>query len=357
MSVFKQYWWKALGVLLVLYSLVAGILFPLKPGILESSPTASIVDTTIEISIHGYNSHYISAGENRVWLKLSNEFMILATAVRPLSETNLVATFQIPPFLPVPEQTADCAIVLDNAIDGPAVKPTALFLRQTTNNVDMGFAYWKKDLIQDLHDATGVRFPFRGILEETIRNTYYHVPMWFGMIFLFLGSLVFSIKFLRGKDPLGAEKTRALNMAGLLFGILGLLTGMIWAKFTWNAFWSMDVKQNMAAISTLIYLAYFMLRSAIEDEDKRDRVTSAYNIFAFFTLIPLLFIIPRMTDSLHPGNGGNPAFGGEDLDNTMRLVFYPAVLGWTLIGFWLADLYFRTEQLTSKVQTLINDNQ
>ncbi len=357
MSVLKQYWWKTLGALLVLYSLVAGLLLPLKPGIIETSPSIGVVDTTMDISIRGYNSHYLSSGDNRVWLKLSNEFMILASAVRPLSETNLIATFQIPPFLPVPEQSADCSIVLDNSIDGPAVKPTALFLRQKENNVDMGFAYWKKDQIQNLHTSKGVRFPFRGILEETIRNTYYHVPMWFGMIFLFLGSLVYSIKFLRGNDPHGAEKTTALNMAGLLFGILGLLTGMIWAKFTWNSFWSMDVKQNMAAIATLIYLAYFMLRSAIEDEDKRDKVTSAYNIFAFITLIPLLFIIPRMTDSLHPGNGGNPAFGGEDLDNTMRLVFYPAVLGWTLIGFWLADLYFRTEQIKLRVLTLINDNQ
>ena len=93
-----------------------------------------------------------------------------------------------------------------------------------------------------------------------------------------------------------------------------------------------------------------MLARSFEDPDKRDRVTSAYNVFAFLTLIPLLFIIPRMTDSLHPGNGGNPAMGGEDLDNTMRMVFYPAVIGWTLLGFWMAELVYRAKLLQLRIR-------
>lgn len=341
---FRTYWWKLAGAVLVLYSLVAGILVPLNPGVLEVSPTVSSMDTLLALEIRGYNTHFQEAGSNRVWLKLTDGFALEADSLAVRGETTLTAFFRLPKFLPIPESTADCAVVVDNAIDGFAVRPRAIFLRQTEKNLDMGYAYWRKSPVEGVHEPPGMRFPFRGILEETIRNTYYHVPMWFGMILVFLASLVYSIRFLRGKDPLGAEKTRALNLAGLVFGLLGLVTGMIWAKFTWNAFWSMDVKQNMAAIATLIYLAYFMLRSAVEDPDKRDRVSSAYNIFAFLTLIPLLFIIPRMTDSLHPGSGGNPAFGGEDLDNTMRMVFYPAVIGWTLIGFWMSDLAFRVRR-------------
>jgi heme exporter protein C len=52
-----------------------------------------------------------------------------------------------------------------------------------------------------------------------------------------------------------------------------------------------------------------------------------------------------MTDSLHPGNGGNPALGGEDLDNTMRMVFYPAVIGFILLGLWISQLVYRTDKL------------
>jgi heme exporter protein C len=105
----------------------------------------------------------------------------------------------------------------------------------------------------------------------------------------------------------------------------------------------------MTAIALLIYLAYFVLRSSFDDYEKRARIAAVYNIFAFAALIPLIFVIPRMTDSLHPGNGGNPAMGGEDLDNTMRMVFYPAIIGWTLMGVWMAQIVFRIQNLKEKL--------
>ncbi|MCF8238254.1 MAG: cytochrome c biogenesis protein [Saprospiraceae bacterium] len=349
MRFIKTYGWKLLGVLLVAYSLIAGMLIPLKPGILEVVPTSLNTDTLAELKITGYNTRFTQSSDTRVWLKLNDEFMIKADSIGIVDDNRIVAFIHIPPYFPVPENTVDCSIIVDNSVDGAFVKPTAVFLHQNEKNLDLGFAYWRKDLVEDLHTDQMTGFPFRGILEETIRNTYYHVPMWFGMMFLFLFSLIFSIRFIRGTDPMGVAKTRSLNQIGLLFGVLGLITGAIWAKFTWNAFWSMDVKQNMAAIATLIYLAYFLLGRSFDDPDKRDRVTSAYNIFAFLTLIPLLFIIPRMTDSLHPGNGGNPALGGEDLDHTMRIVFYPAVIGWTLLGFWMADLLYRLQVIQQRI--------
>ena len=342
--------WKIIGVVLVLYSLVAGLLVPLKPGILHVSPGSMTTDSLVYLDIEGYNTRFQSGIQNRVWLKLSDEFVIMADTVMVIDRNHIRARIHIPPYLPVPETTVDCSLIVDNPADGAFVKPSSVFIRASDKNLEMGYAYWRKDAISDLHGTGFFGYPFRGILEETIRNTYYHVPMWFGMIFLFLFSLIASIRYLRGIDPWGAEKTRALNQIGLIYGILGLVTGAIWAKFTWNAFWSMDVKQNMAAIATLIYLAYFLLARSFEDPDKRDRVTSAYNIFAFLTLIPLLFIIPRMTDSLHPGNGGNPAMGGEDLDTTMRMVFYPAVIGWTLLGFWMAELVYRTKLIQFRIR-------
>jgi heme exporter protein C len=70
-------------------------------------------------------------------------------------------------------------------------------------------------------------------------------------------------------------------------------------------------------------------------------------------LIVFLMILPRLNDSLHPGNGGNPGFNKYDLDSTMRMVFYPAVIGWILLGVWLMTLKIRIEKLKRK--TLIND--
>ena len=55
-------------------------------------------------------------------------------------------------------------------------------------------------------------------------------------------------------------------------------------------------------------------------------------------LIPLIFILPRMTDSLHPGNGGNPGFNVYDMNSQLRIVFYPAVIGFILLGIWITNI-------------------
>ena len=104
----------------------------------------------------------------------------------------------------------------------------------------------------------------------------------------------------------------------------------------------------MSVLSLMIYIAYAILRSSFTADDRRAQVSAAYNIFAFCAMIPLIFIVPRLTSSLHPGNGGNPAFGGEDLDSTLRLVFYPAIIGLSLIGTWIASLLYRVRKVELK---------
>ncbi len=187
------------------------------------------------------------------------------------------------------------------------------------------------------------------ILNETIRVLYFHVPMWFGMIALFTASCIQAIRYLANQDHYKDTYSVQLAEVGLLFGVLGMITGMFWANFTWGEPWSNDPKQNMSAIALLIYFAYFILRGSIKDEQQRAKISAVYNILAFSTLIPLLFILPRLaTDSLHPGNGGNPGFNAYDLDSQMRLVFYPAVIGWALLGFWLATIKIRYQKLAEK---------
>jgi heme exporter protein C len=186
------------------------------------------------------------------------------------------------------------------------------------------------------------------ILHETIRNLYFHVPMWFTMIFLYFLSVINSIKYLSSADEKHDFMAVETVNTGILFGFLGLGTGMIWANFTWGAPWPNDPKLNSAAISTLMYLAYIVLRSSIDESQKRARISAIYNIFAFPIMVVLLFILPRMTDSLHPGNGGNPGFNSYDLDNNMRLVFYPAVIGWILLGVWISNIRYRIRLIQYK---------
>ncbi|MFM1883819.1 MAG: hypothetical protein RL168_3 [Bacteroidota bacterium] len=195
--------------------------------------------------------------------------------------------------------------------------------------------------------------PHLVILHETIRNLYFHVPMWFTMIALLGGSLAYSMRLLRSGDAgkaLDLDRDRQAKVfaeVAMVFALLGLFTGMVWAKATWGAYWTADPKLNGTAVTLLIYAAYFVLRGSVDDPEKKARLGAVYNVFAFVLMIVFIGILPRMTDSLHPGNGGNPAFGNYDLDNGMRMVFYPAVLGWILLGWWVATLRVRLARLNA----------
>jgi len=202
------------------------------------------------------------------------------------------------------------------------------------------------------------------ILNETIRNLYFHVCMWFGMMILFTISFVYSIKYLNTTNYRYDLFAKNFAAMGSMFGILGYATGVLWVSVTWIT----DQNQSMgsvlkepkligAAIAILIYGAYFVLRGSFTDMDKRARVSAVYNIFAFAMLFPSIWIIPRMVGSLHPGSpgsdSGNPALDRNDMDAGMRAIFYPAVIGWTLLGVWIATLKIRIELLKDKA--LLND--
>jgi heme exporter protein C len=197
------------------------------------------------------------------------------------------------------------------------------------------------------------KVPRQAILNETVRNLYFHVTMWFTMIFLLGTSVYHSIQYLRKSDIKSDLISNAYVETGLVFATLGLVTGSLWAKFTWGDWWTNDPKLNSVAIGLLIYLAYGLVRSSMPDEQQKARISNVYNIFAFVIFMILIWILPRMTDSLHPGNGGNPGFSKYDLDSNMRLVFYPAIIAWTLLGYWIANLRIRIKKLAY----LISENE
>lgn len=337
----KKNWWKALSVIILLYVFIAGMTAPLSPGIERVTPSNARTGEEAILEVLGYNSRYDEGGEVRAWLKLDDETALAAGSVEVESARRLKARFRIPDYLPTDSKVQDFTLILDNEKDGASVLPSALFVTQDSINPELGRQAWPNSAVTGLHERWAMAFPFRNILSETIRNTYFHVPLWFAMIFIFIASVAHSVRYLRGGSLEADNKAQAYTRVGILYGLMGLATGAIWARHTWGAYWSGDVKQNMTAIALLIYFAYFILRAVFEDPEKKARISAVYNIFAFTALIPLIYVIPRLTDSLHPGAGGNPAFGSQDLDNTMRLVFYPAVIGWTLLGFWMANLLHR----------------
>lgn len=210
-----------------------------------------------------------------------------------------------------------------------------------------------------------IEVPDLPIIHQSIRNLYFHVCMWFVMMILFIISFVYSILYLRSSKFRNDIFASTYAAVGTYLGVLGYITGAIWANYTWLTDQSQSLGSVLkepkligAAIALLIYGAYFVLRGSFTDIDKRARVSAVYNIFAFAMLFPSIWIIPRMVGSLHPGapgsDSGNPALNAEkDLDTSMRLVFYPAVIGWTLLSVWIATLRIRVQLLKDK--SLLNE--
>lgn len=339
---YKLSWWKYLCVTIILYVLIAGFLVPLKPGIYHFDPRQADEGDSIQINITGYNTHFNTGGNTLVWLKLPDDRLLKAVDVLVENETTLSAFFKVPENLGLDSGSGVMTtLIVDNDKDGYALYPQGFRIKPANGNAEMITELDVYHELSNIRQADLFAFPFRNILYETIRNTFFHVAIWFAMFLLLIISCIYSIRYLRIKDQDDDRKSMALTTVAIYFGVAGILTGSIWAKFTWGTFWTSDIKLNMSAIALLIYFAYLILRNTIADVDARARISAVYNLFAFVCLMILVMVIPRLTDSLHPGNGGNPALGGEDLDNTLRTVFYPAIVGYTLLGLWMAELFYR----------------
>lgn len=190
-----------------------------------------------------------------------------------------------------------------------------------------------------------IDIPELPIIRESIRNLFFHVVMWFSMMVMFGTSLVRSLRYLSTFDiKHDVYAIQSVNV-GLFFGTMGIITGMEWANFTWGTPWTNDPQLNGAAITILAYFAYLVLRRSIDEENKRARIAAVYNVFAFVMLIVFIGILPRLAQgSLHPGKGGSP-MTVTNLDITMRLVFYPAIAGWIIVGYWLTGIRVKMSRI------------
>ena len=108
------------------------------------------------------------------------------------------------------------------------------------------------------------------------------------------------------------------------------LSGAVFSKLTWGAYWNWDPRQTTIFVLLLIYGAYLTLRLAIQDEARRARVSAIYSLFSFLSVPFLVFVIPRLYFSLHPTPVVN-AGGSVDMDAVMLYTLFAALLDATLI--------------------------
>ncbi len=176
------------------------------------------------------------------------------------------------------------------------------------------------------------------IIGDASRIFYFHVPQAWVSVVAFLVSMVFSIKYLRSDQLKDDDSARAAAELGLLFCFLATVTGSIFAKVTWQSYWNWDPRQSSIFILLLIYGAYFALRSAIEDPERRAKLASVYSIFAFITVPFLVFVIPRVMPSLHPSDSIVNESGKIAMSADTMMVFFPSLAVFSLLFFWIFNI-------------------
>jgi heme exporter protein C len=178
-----------------------------------------------------------------------------------------------------------------------------------------------------------------GFPGETSRILFFHVPQAWVATLSFLISMIASAVYLAKRRVKADYLAQSAAELGFLFCILATITGSIFAKTTWGSFWNWDPRQTSIVILLMIYGAYFAVRSAVNDPDRRRVFAGVYSILAFVTVPFLVFVVPRITTSLHPENTMNPAHPGMD-PKTLR-VFLGSLFAYTGLFVWMLRLKIR----------------
>ena len=178
-----------------------------------------------------------------------------------------------------------------------------------------------------------------GFPGETSRILFFHVPQAWVATLSFLISMIASAVYLAKRRVKADYLAQSAAELGFLFCVLATITGSIFAKATWGSFWNWDPRQTSIVILLMIYGAYFAVRSAVNDPDRRRVFAGVYSILAFVTVPFLVFVVPRITTSLHPENTMNPAHPGMD-PKTLG-VFLGSLFAYTGLFVWMLRLKIR----------------
>ncbi|MFQ6008149.1 MAG: cytochrome c biogenesis protein [Candidatus Zixiibacteriota bacterium] len=170
------------------------------------------------------------------------------------------------------------------------------------------------------------------------RIFYYHIPMAWICVIAFAMAMVYSIRYLWKRNIVDDDKAAESARLGLVFCTLAAITGSIFAKVTWGSFWNWDPRQTSIFILLLIYGAYFALRSAVETEEKRAALAAVYAIFAFITVPFLIFVVPRVLPSLHPGDSVINQKLEFTMGVTVRWIFISSLVVFLLLYLWMFNL-------------------
>jgi heme exporter protein C len=186
---------------------------------------------------------------------------------------------------------------------------------------------------------------------------YFHLPIAISAYLSFFIVFISSILYLRKKEQKWDIISLAAAEVGVIFALLTLITGSIWGRSAWNTYWdSTDVRLNTSLILFLIYISYLMIRQAVEEPEKRARLSAVFGIIGFIS-VPISFLSVRFYSRLHPcvvppcASGGGGGIGPDVLP--FLLINFAAYF---LLAATLIMLKIDNEKLKEKVNEIKRNN-
>jgi heme exporter protein C len=196
--------------------------------------------------------------------------------------------------------------------------------------------------------------PTEAVMGQVQRVFYFHIgTAWVGLLGFIIAAIA-GIAYLITKNMKWDRFEVAAVEVSTMFFFITIVLGSIWARPAWNTWWTWDPRLTTAAVTELIYIAYFMLRQGIEDPEKRARFGAVYTLLGGISA-PITFMVIRLFRTIHPvviGSQSAAAQGGFSMTPDMRTAFFFALFAFTVIFIDLMWHRIRLGALEAKVEQL-----
>lgn len=325
----KPLWWKLSAILFVIAALVLTIGPPVAGNLSTTKYMKDGYYEDLNINIKIRKDQFVFDSQKQVWFKALGDAEISNLKDLEFNKKLMIGSSTLP------------------------------FEFKNENNLVIKAKYNKDydclEFIETKFINPPFSYPFVPNLDERIKILNLHVPLAWIAVVAYLMSMIYSIRYLKTNDIKYDIYNASAASLGTIFAILATVTGMLWAKFNWGNYWNWDPRQTSIFILIMIYAAFFALRSAIENEERRAKLSSVYSIISFVTVPFLVFVLPRLASGLHPGSKDDTNAGplvsaqSSSLDSNLVWGFGLSLFALTIIYFWILNILVRTNKLNHKI--------
>jgi heme exporter protein C len=192
--------------------------------------------------------------------------------------------------------------------------------------------------------------PTDALQGDVQRIMYIHVPTAWVAFLAFFVVFVASIVYLWKRLPEADRLAHASAEIGVLFTALTLIDGSIWGKPTWGTWWTWDARLTTTALLFVIYVGYLMLRSFVEEPERRARLAALVGIVGFID-VPIIYMSVLWFRTLHQP----PSIqrGGASMPDAMLLTLLCNFAAYTLVYLFFLVKRVRIESLNAIIQALV----